>query len=391
MYFFIKYLIPLALVSNIYASQDSTNNDTRVEQKGMLELKNAKTVLSVGGRIQLDSRYGWPEGSFFAGSIPLENAGENGQLYMDSRNSRFWIKTRTPSEYGPIRALIELDFLGTAKGTEANTNSHGPRLRHAYVEVNGFTVGQTNSAFNAFVTLDTVSVVINDTFVRQPLIRYTIESRVFAYDFSFEQPETTLLDVNGDIITPQDDLSPDVIARVRYYPSWGEAATAVLGRYITQDKEGNSKKDSAFAYGINMSAKIKIYGLNDIRFDAQYGLGIGRYISYNAYPSGSMDVNGNIELQPSYGAHLGYRHWWNKKLRSTLAFSYSKTESNIDNISSVDLENVNRNAYGTQVNLMWMPVKNSLLGVEYANATRKVESKRAGEMQTIQLLLRYDF
>lgn len=388
---FHKYFITIALVSNLYALEESTasSKNIPIKQNGLLELKNANTVLSIGGRIQLDSIYGWPQGSFFAGKIPLESQGENGQLYMDARNSRFWIKTRTPSEYGPIRTLVEIDFLGTAKGTEANTNSHGPRLRHAYVEANGFTFGQTNSAFNAFVTLDIIAFAINDTFVRQPLIRYSIESRAFAYDLSFEQPETTLLDVNGSIITPQDDKLPDVIARVRYYSSWGEASTAVLGRYITQDQKDNSKKDASLAWGVNMSAKIKLYELNDIRFDAQYGLGIGRYISYNAYPSGSMDVDGNIKLQPAYGAHLGYRHWWNKELRSTLAFAYSGTRNNLNNVSN--LGNINRYAYGTQANLMWMPVKNSLLGLEYANATRQVEDKKTGNMQSIQLFMRYDF
>ena len=366
---------------------------------GGLELKTADTVLSVGGRIQLHSIYAWPEGKFFAGNIPLEkdSLGENGQLTMSARDSRFWVKTRTPSKYGPIRALIETDFMGTAVGTEANTNSHGIRLRHAYVQVGGFTVGQTNSAFNSLVTLDTISYAVNDTLVRQPLIRYSIYDKDLTYDISFEQPETTLLNTAGDIITPKDDSLPDIVTRVRYYPPWGEASAAFLARYIKQDhttlSDGSvsDSTDGAFGWGANISAKIKTFDLDDIRFDAQYGVGLGRYIAYDAYAAGSIDSTGNIKLHPVFGAHLGYRHWWNTELRSTLGLSYAGTDNNIENIQDDDLYKVNKDVYSLQFNLLWIPVRNALVGVEYAKALRNVESEDEGHMDMLIFLVRYDF
>ncbi len=212
------------------------SSDRPTQQKGSLELKNSQTVLSVGGRIQLHSIYAWPHGSFYVAKIPLEKDtdGKNGELIMSARDSRLWVKTRTPSKYGVIRALIEVDFWG-ASGTQINTNSHGPRLRHAYLEGLGFTVGQTNSSFNAFVTLDTISNAINSTIVRQPLIRYRVDNREFSYEISFEQPETMLIDEDANIILPKDDVIPDIINRLRYYPSWGEMGGAFLVRYLKQD------------------------------------------------------------------------------------------------------------------------------------------------------------
>jgi len=413
---FIKIFILLFISLNLYASDDieikelkeqietlSKRIDTydlakesRVaKQKGILELKNFDTILSIGGRIQLDSVYAWPTGSHSAKKIPLESEGENGQLLMSARSSRFWVKTRTPSEYGPIRALIETDFYGSA-GTETNTNSHGLRLRHAVIQVDNWTVGQTNSAFNAQVTLDILLTAINDTFVRQPLIRYKYyEDRTFTYDISFEQPETTLLDPDANIITPKDDVAPDIVARVIHYPSWGELGLSVIGRYITQDQTKLSdgtdlqNSDSAFGWGANLSAKVKVFDYDDIRFAAHYGLGLGRYLSYNAYAAGSIDPDGNIKLQPSFGGHLGYRHWWNKQLRSTLAYSYAGTKNNLEYIT--DLEKVNQNVNSSQINLLWTPVKNSLIGVEYAVAKRKVESGKVGDISLVTLMMRYDF
>ena len=374
---------------------DAAGYHSAMKQKGILELKSANTVLSIGGRIQLDATYAWPQGAHSAKSIPLETTGENGQLVMNARSSRLWVKTRTPSEYGPIRALIETDFYGTP-GTETNTNSHGLRLRHAYLQAGNWTVGQTNSAFNAQVTLDILLTAINDTFVRQPLIRYKYyENKSSTYDISFEQPETTLLDPDAQIITPKDDVAPDVIARVVHYRAWGEMGISLIGRYITQDhaelSDGTvlNSSDSTFGWGANISGKIKVFDYDDIRFAAHYGMGIGRYLSYNAYAAGSIDTNGNIELQPSFGGHIGYRHWWDKKLRSTISFSYAGTENNLDYITNLD--DVNRNVYSSQLNLLWMPLKNSLVGIEYAKAKRQVESGKVGNIDLVILMVRYDF
>ncbi len=377
-------------------SLHSSESDTSIKNKGVLELKNADTVLSVGGRIRLNTIYGWPQGEHSAKKIPLESEsiGEQGQLEMDAKSSRLWIKTRTPSEYGMVRTLIESDFLGVA-GTETNTNSHGLRLRHAYVQVGNWTVGQTNSAFNAYVTLDILLTAINDTFVRQPLIRYGHKSQLFDYDISFEQPESTLMDANAEIIAPQDDVIPDVIARVRYYPQWGEMSLALMGRYITQnhatlsDTTVLNSRDSAYGWGSNLSAKIKVLELDDIRFGAHYGVGIGRYLAYDAFPAGTITTEGKITLQPSFGGHVGYRHWWSRELRSTISASYAGTDNSVKGI--INLDKVNKDVYSTELNLLWTPIANSLIGVEYAQAKRRVESEKEGVLKMFILLLRYDF
>lgn len=382
-----------------YITDDVLGQNPPVKQKGTIELTTADTVLSFGGRIQLDIDSAWPEGTHSARGIPVTNTpGENGQLLMSARDSRLWFKTRTPSAYGPIRTLIETDFVGS-DGTETNTNSSHMRIRHAYVQVSNWTVGQTNSAFNTHVTLDNLQTAINDVFVRQPLIRYSREKDLYSYDISFEQPETTLIDSDGNIITPKDDVVPDVIGRIRYYPSWGELGFSLMGRYINQDhaelSDGTklNNRDATVAWATNVSGKIKVNGgQDDIRFAAHYGKGMGRYIAYNAYAAGSIDADGNIKLQPSFGAHLGYRHWWNSKLRSTVSISYVGTKNNMDVIASAAARTLaNKEASSSQVNLIWTPIPNSLVGLEYAKSKRKVESGAQGDIDLLRARFRYDF
>jgi hypothetical protein len=362
--------------------------------KGTLELSSADTVIGLGGRIELRSIYASPEGDFAAGKIPLDNDADRGEgLSTHARESRLWVKSRTPTPYGPLRALVEVDFMGS-EGSEANTNGHGPRLRHAYLQLGGWTIGQTNSAFNSLVALDTISLVINDTMVRQPLVMYTFRDETeWMYDLSFEQPETTLIDQNGVIITPKDDRFPDVVARVRYYPGWGEASLALMGRYIFQDEAKLSdgryvdSADSAWGYGANLSARIKTFAQDDLRFDLQYGRGVGRYFAYNAFAAGSIDDAGNIRLQESYGAHIGYRHFWTSTLRSTLAYGYAATKNRSDIVS----DKANKKATSLQANLLWSPFANALAGVEYARAEREVESGEKGTLEMGMLVFRYDF
>jgi hypothetical protein len=363
-------------------------------------LMASETNLSLGGRVELQSLYAWPEGSFFAGKVPLQknSIGENGQLTMNPRDSRLWVKTRTPSKYGVVRALVETDFWGgTTNANEKNTNSYGVRLRHAYVNVGALSVGQTNSAFNSSVMLDTITHAINETFVRQPLIRYTIDNNSHAYDISFEQPESTLITSSASIITPKDDVMPDIIFRARYYPSWGEFSFAAMGRYIAQNRadiNSTSKYDDSdgkFAHAFNLALKVKTFTYDDIRLDAQYGLGLGRYLSYSAFAAGSVDENGEIKLQESYGAHLGYRHWWNSELRSTLAISYAATENNLELIETTQLDKANKDVKSLQLNLLYTPIKNALVGFEYAKAIRRVESSDKGTMELFTMIFRYDF
>ncbi len=360
--------------------------------KGTIELKQEKTVMSIGGRLQLNAFLSSPEVSYGAKSVPVpEISGEDGQFSMNARDSRIWIKTQTPTSAGVLRTLIETDFFGSA-GTETISNSHNLRLRHAYMDINGLAIGQTNSVFNTKITPDTVLTPINDAFVRQPLIRYSGNAESWGYDLSLEQPETTLIDSFGVIINPQDDAVPDMAGRLRYYPEWGEAAISGLVRHIRHDQttlSDNSalgNRDSEWGWGINASAKLLAGVKDDFRVNAQYGSGIGRYLAYNTFAAGSIDSNGKIKLQNSYGVNLSYRHWWNSSLRSTLAWAKVGT----DNHSGIATD-ITKEVHSWQANLMWTPVANTLVGLGYASAKRELENGNSGELDVMRMIFRYDF
>ena len=356
-------------------------------QKGVLELVSTDTVLSIGGRIQLNGNYSSPSTSYFASKIPANSEQKSDKFSMNARDSRFWVKTRTPSEYGMIRTTLEIDFFGST-ATNVSVNDHNPRLRHAYVQIGDFGFGQTNSAFNSVVAIETANYAMDDTFVRQPVVRYTHNRGDWAWDVSFEEPNAMFFkNGSASLVKGQSDTLPDLVLRGRYFDSWGEVGLAYLSRYIRYEETGSS--DGKYGYGLNLSGRIKTFGLDGIRFNAHYGEGSGRYIAYNGFGAGTITSQGDIELTEIYGGHIGYRHWWSQKLRSTLAFSYIGADTSDEALTYST--NITKESYATQLNLFYNPLKTLLAGIELSDATRKFKDGRRGDAQAVNFIVRFDF
>lgn len=86
----------------------------------------------------------------FGGFIELESYyddkdGSDGKYTMRANRSRLFLKTATDTDEGPIKSRLEFDFAG-----KTTDNDVEPRLRHAALFWNGWTVGQTLSTFHNF-------------------------------------------------------------------------------------------------------------------------------------------------------------------------------------------------------------------------------------------------
>jgi len=154
---------------------------------------------------------------FSAGSIPIDSKGENAELSLTARDSKFWMKTRTKYDEGiALMTLLEVDFWGS-DGNEKNSNSYNIRLRHAYFMYNGWTIGQTNSSFVGVGTPSTLQAPVDNVFMRQALIAYSKDLGRGTLSFSFEQPESVIMTSLGKKIAVNDDKVPDMIVKYQYY------------------------------------------------------------------------------------------------------------------------------------------------------------------------------
>ncbi len=345
---------------------------TEKKGKGVIDLMSEHTTLTIGGRIQMETYYDW-------------NESNQGHLFYNVRDSRFWLKSRTQTDYGLLSATLEADFAGTA-GNERISNSHNPRLRHAYINIAGLTMGQTNSLFNYIAAPDMLTEPLDDVFARQPQIRWTEKFDGGLFAISLEQPETTLMNSAGEQLTPGTDRFPDLVARYSWQGDWGVTSLAVLGREIRQDGVVAGVSDEAYGGGFSLSGKYLFFDYDDLRFGINYGNALGRYLGNNFFNAGSVDDQGKIHLIPSIGGHIAYRHWWNEAIRSSFAFAHLQAENNdVMPATSYKL------GQSYSANLIWIPLENAQLGVEYYYQRRKAQSGLKTDASRLLFKASYDF
>ena len=183
-------LAPSALLLAVHAAPALAGNDAELKQqvraltervneledRGQVNLP-AGTTLTFGGYTKLDLIYDFDQGqgdTTFAPGLEIGAPGDGG-FDAHVRQTRLNFRTDTQTERGPLTTFFEMDFFGT-RGDERQTNSHRPRLRHAYGQWNGWTAGQT---WTTFMPIEAYPATVDFQgpsgipFIRQAQLRYT--------------------------------------------------------------------------------------------------------------------------------------------------------------------------------------------------------------------------
>ena len=402
--FKILLFLPLFLQADKNLAEYVTGLEERIKtlekkkkSKGVINLQSMNTTMFVGGRVTLDTIHlGKASGKdggknssdqfFNANNIPIDSEGEESELTLTARNSKFWIKTRTNQvDEKPLMTLLEFDFWGSS-GTETNSNSHNLRLRYAYMIYNGWTIGQTNSLFVGSSKSHTLLAPVDDVFMRQPLISYKKEFPKSSLALSFEQAESVIMTSLGEKITVNDDQLPDVVLKYEYDATWSEYSLSILARELRVDQENESMiTDSTFGYGLNFTTRIHTYQDHTLSFGVVGGKGIGRYMATSFFPSAVLNDEQQLEAQFSWGTHMAYEHWVKNNLRVNLALGKIETDT------ILDLETLDESAWSGHIGVQYNPMKKFLLGVEYIHGERILQNKSAYTVDRLYLRVSYDF
>ena len=310
----------------------------------------------------------------------------NGEQVVDfqARESRFNFKTVTDLEGHKLTGFIELDFMTHSDGNERVSNSYSPRIRHAFVSFDNWTVGQTWSTFmnpgSLPENLDFVGAAEGTPFVRQTQVRYTNGG----FQFALENPETTVTpNTGGARITSGSGIVPDFVARYNFKTQGGAKFTlAGIARQLNLEKGGIDSQ--TMGYGVNFTGVIPVGG-DDLKFSATAGDGLGRYMALNYANAGVLDADGDIETISSYGGFASYRHWWNDKWRSSFTLSGFKADNDVALTGGA----VNEESYSGYVNLLYSPVKPLTVGVEYMYAENTKQNGDKGELNRVIFSVKY--
>jgi hypothetical protein len=323
---------------------------------------------------------------YLPSQIPVGDGSASSDATVDfqGRETRLNFRADTTTRGGDkITAFAEMDFYTHSDGNELVSNSYSPRLRHAFVKYNNWTLGQTWSTFQDVSVLpenlDFVGPSESTTFVRQAMIRYTNGN----LELAAENPETFVLGT-ASTATGHDTI-PDLIARYTVKLDGGSyIKVAGLVRSLNIDEPGGVQADET-AFGISASAKFML-GEDDIRAMITYGDGVGRYVGLGLVRDGAVDALGTgIDTIKTTAAFVSYRHHWNEAWRSNFTFG----------TNSIDLPlsagNQTKSASSFHVNVIHNILPKLDVGAELMYAERELENGVDGDFTRFILSAKYAF
>ena len=324
---------------------------------------------------------------YIPGATPVGGSGD-GEPDTDftAEATRFFFTSKTPTESGDITGRIEFDFLGSASGNERVSNSYNPRLRTAWLQYNGWRVGQDWSTFqNTSAIPESASfLVANDgmIFDRQAQVRYTSGN----WQFALENPNTTVTPFGGGgRIVADDGAIPDVVVRYNARGDFGNLAFAALGRNLSY--EGGGVDGSAFGWGLSVQGRLNVSENSDLRVSLSGGEGMGRYIGLNAANGAVATASGDLEAIPSVGGLIAYRHVVGEGRRFNIGYS----ALHVDNDTSLTGTGVTSQTQSGFENYLWNIAPKVTVGAELLFGERELENGQSGSITRATMSTKYSF
>jgi len=297
--------------------------------------------------------------------------GADGNWFFSVRQTRFGLKTSTPTELGDLKTQFEFELFGT--GSDAGQTTF--RLRHAYGELGQFGAGQTVSPFmdidifpNSIEYWGPTGMV----FFRNVQVRWMPIQGDTRLTVALERPGASgdqgeyadRVELSG--ITPHFPY-PDVSAEYRLARDWGYVEVAGIVRWIElEDNLPDAFDFSAeeVGWGINVTSNVNL-GKTVLRVGVVYGEGVQNYMNDAPADVGPRNNFGDprrpvvAEVLPLLGVSAFVDINWSEKMTSTVGYSLL----DIDNSDGQTADAFKHGDYAL-ANVLFYPVKNVMFGPE---------------------------
>lgn len=325
----------------------------------------------------------------------------NGKVYYGVRQSRFGVKSSTPTKYGELKTQFEFELFGT--GVDAGQTTF--RLRHAYGELGPIGAGQYWSPFMDIDVFPNSLEYWGPTgmvFFRNVQVRWMPLKGKNAITIALERPGASgdqgrfadRIELQG--VKSKFDL-PDLSGNVRFTRSWGHFQAAGMLRRIKWVDTINDNVDldgQVTGGGVNLSSALKFSKKDTGRFSFTYGKGIQNYMN-------DSPVDVGIELNPGGGPRRPIKgvaipitamvafldHNWSKKFSTSVGYSFQDNDNSNGQAASA----FHRGHYALG-NLLYYPVDNVMLGGELQWGRREnfLDGFKSEDVR-IQFSFKYNF
>jgi len=263
-------------------------------------IPGTETCLRIGGYTQWRAAYTHNDDRGRGFNL---NANDNQTDFDMLGRARLWLDAREETEWGTLRAYMEF---------EAN-DAGSLNMRHAYLQILGFTAGHTDTTMN-FGTGGgpNYGTISGDGGVsRNQLIRYEVPfGNGFSVAVAAEESDNTdgTSGIVGGItgggaainVAGGDDV-PDVAGRLRVDQGWGSAQ---LSGIIRDVQESLGAEDSEVGYAVRAGLKLNLNFLPNggtIGGMFTYTSGASNWAADYA-PDAYIDATGDLELIETWSA-----------------------------------------------------------------------------------------
>src|SRR5215204_3248605 len=291
--------------------------------------------------------------------------GENHNTFAGVRQSRFGVKSTTPTDLGNLNTIFEFELFGT--GVDEGQTTF--RLRHAWGDIGAIGAGQTWSPFmdpdvfpNSLEYWGPTGMV----FFRNVQLRYTPIIALERPGASGDQGVyADRVELNG--IKPRFPL-PDFSGAYKYTEKWGYVRAAGILRKINWDdmlEDRFNLSGDAIGWGLNLSSNLKPTASDTIRLQYAFGEGIQNYMNDSPVDIG---IKNNLsdpvrplvgEPLPIVGIVAFLDHTWSPQYSTSIGYSMQ----DIDN-SDAQAPNAFKTGHYVVGNILYNPVRNVMFGGE---------------------------
>lgn len=356
-------------VQNIRA-KSKTENDSKIDFYGFI--RSDATYQASGAATMYNN----------ISAVPLENTPEankqKDQLHTTVSATRVGINFKTGSSIGEIKAKLETDFFGGSTRDQF-------RIRHAYISIDKWLIGQTWSNFvapeNMPETLDPAAYV-GGSLLRVPLVNYSDKiTDKTGFVLSIEDPKySTYSDPDNEMRVPA------FVGRLNHKFDNG---SLISGRSFLAEKK--TSHDELLSWGVGFGGKYQIDASTNLKLDYYHVNGDGRFVSWSN--SGYViDDQNKMHANQFNSISLGATHYFTPKLRGTLGYGImkAKDDSTFARLKYDDTTQ-NKELWQGWLNTIYSPVKSVNLGIEYVYGERETFENLKGVDNRFNMMMSYDF
>lgn len=353
-------------------------------------------IYDTGGKV----RTGPYEGDLItAYDIPVEGSPtyDTEDFRMTARESRFFLKTQTPTDAGSVSTHIEGDFYGEG-GTGTYSNSRPFRLRHAYgTWASGDHVllaGQTWSTFMDLAAGVPSMDLTSDpgmTFIRQSMVKYQYNFNPGHYlAAAIENPDSGLTAAGpaAFIKNPGDSAEkmPDFVVKYFYANKRFHISPKAVLRSFELSEETTT------GWGLSLTSHVDIGNGHKIYASVIYGEGIGRYGGLGVNSGAGLTDDGDIETVGFISYNGGASFALKENLKFSLGAGFAENDDeDYTGDDSVLGDAAFKTVFSYHANIIWNITPAFEFAFGFTSYEKEIMSGAEGDMMRFQSYLKYAF